>query len=167
MELKIRFFDDDRFNLKNVDWKLLSKLPGYLSKKRQNQSESSPQNLRTFTPEELNQQLQRFITDYWEKESSLKTTEQGQSQRWEPSSRKQSIGLNETSDLYRLPVRTRTLFKHRLLVLNHQHYRGEDKLENYIGNLVNVRFDPNDSSVVYVFVQEGDREVFVGNAFLV
>ena len=161
------FFDDDKFNLKNVDWKLLSKLPGYLSKKRQNQSESSPQNLRTFTLEELNQQLQRFITDYWEKESSLKTVEQGQPQRWELSSRKQSIGLNETSDLYRLPVRTRTLFKHRLLKLNHQYYRGEDKLENYIGNLVNVRFDPNDSSVVYVFVQEGDREIFVGNAFLV
>jgi hypothetical protein len=98
MELKMRFFDDDKFNLKNVDWKLLSKLPGYLSKKRQNRSESSPQNLGTFTSEELNQQLQRSIADYWEKNSSLKTAEQRQPQRWESSSRKQSIGLNETSD---------------------------------------------------------------------
>jgi hypothetical protein len=168
MELKMRFFDDDKFNFKNVNWKLLSKLPGYLSKDRQNRSESSPQKIRTFALEELNQQLQRFITDYWEKGSSLKTAEQRQPQRWEPSPQKQFIGLKEqTSDLHRLPVRTRTLFKHRLLVLNHQHYRGEDKLENYIGNMANVRFDPNDSSVVYVFVQEGDREIFVGNAFLV
>jgi hypothetical protein len=149
------------------DWKLLSKLPGYLSKECQNQSESSPQKIRTFTLEELNQQLQRFITDYWEKESSLKTAEQRQPQRWEPSSRKQFIGLNETFELHRLPVHTRKLFEHRLLKLNHQYYRGEDKLENYIGNVVNVRFDSNDSSVVYVFIQEGDREIFVGNAFLI
>jgi len=152
----------------DVDWKLLSRLPGYLSKDRQNSSESSPKKIRTFTSEESNHQLQHFIADYSDKESSLKTAEQRQAQRWEPSSRKQSIGLNEeTSELHRLPVHTRKLFEHRLLKLNHQHYRGEDKLENHIGNLVNVRFDPNDSSVVYVFVQEGDREVFVGNAFLV
>ncbi len=90
------------------------------------------------------------------------------SNRLQKRSLEDAIGLNEeTSELHRLPVHTRKLFEHRLLKLNHQHYRGEDKLENRIGNLVNVRFDPNDSSVVYVFVQEGDREVFVGNAFLV
>jgi len=73
----------------------------------------------------------------------------------------------ENLEFCQLPVYARVLHEARLIRLNNRVYHGERKLKDYVGNAVNVHYDSNNSSVIRVYVQEGDREVFIANAHLV
>jgi len=118
----------------------------------------------SLTLRQLEQLIVRFICDHYNQSIDARMGDQTRFQRWE-------AGLPEVPDVIDerhldncfMKAARRSVQRGGHLQFENLIYRGE-YLAGYAGEIVSLRFDPNDITTVLVYRQEDKREVFLARA---
>jgi putative transposase len=143
---------------------LFSTLPGYTGSNVQERPEGVEKDAR-LTLRDLDQLIVRFICDRYNQSIDARMGDQTRLQRWEAGLPDVPDVLEERLlDICLMKVTRRTVQRGGYLQFENLMYRGE-YLAGYAGEMVSIRFDPNDITTILVYRQEDKQEVFLTRAY--
>ncbi|OUC12067.1 MAG: transposase [Alkalinema sp. CACIAM 70d] len=149
---------------KTLNEQLFSTLPGYTDSNVQKRPKDVEKDAR-LTLRDLERLVVRFICDCYNQSIDARIGDQTRFQRWE-------AGLPGVPDVIGerlldpclMNVSRRTIQRGGYLQFKNLMYRGE-YLAGYAGEIVSVRFNPDDITTLLVYRRENNREVFLTRAF--
>ena len=116
------------------------------------------------TLRDLEKLIVRFIVDRYNQSAIAGKGEQTRYQRWEAGLIREPQVISERElDICLMKTARRTVQKAGHLQFENIVYRGE-YLAGYAGNIVSIRYDPQDITTIWVYHQEGNQEVFLTRA---
>lgn len=143
---------------------LFSTLPGYTGSNVQQRPEDTEKDA-SLTLRNLEHLIVRFICDKYNQTLDARMGDQTRFQRWEAGLPKVPEVLDEKHlDVCLMKEGRRTVQRGGHLQFENLIYRGEN-LAGYAGEVVSIRFDPNDITMVRVYRKEGAGEVFLTRAY--
>ncbi|PSR17815.1 transposase [filamentous cyanobacterium CCP3] len=143
---------------------LFSTLPGYTGSNVQQRPEDTEKDA-SLTLRDLEHLIVRFICDKYNQTLDARMGDQTRFQRWEAGLPKVPEVIEEKHlDVCLMKEGRRTVQRGGHLQFENLIYRGEN-LAGYAGEVVSIRFDPNDITVVRVYRKEGSGEVFLTRAY--
>lgn len=117
-----------------------------------------------FTLRDLEKLIVRFIVDKYNQSTIAGKDEQTRYQRWEAGLIKEPRIVSERKlDICLMKMARRTVQRAGHLQFENIVYR-EEYLAAYAGDIVSVRYDPQDITTIWVYRQEGKQEVFLTRA---
>ncbi|MBD2107038.1 Mu transposase C-terminal domain-containing protein [Nodosilinea sp. FACHB-13] len=143
---------------------LFSTLPGYTGSNVQQRPKDAEKEA-SLTLRDLEHLIVRFICDQYNQTLDARMGDQTRFQRWEAGLPKVPELLEEKHlDVCLMKEGRRTVQRGGHLQFENLIYRGEN-LAGYGGEVVSIRFDPNDITMVRVYRKEGTGEVFLTRAY--
>ncbi|BAQ62897.1 Tn552 transposase [Geminocystis sp. NIES-3708] len=146
-----------------INTQLLSTLPGYTGsniKERPKEAEKGA----CLTLNNFHKLVVRYIVNNYN-QSLDKRTGQTRYQRWEAGlAVTPSLPTERELDLCLMKQTRRTVYQGVYISFNNLSYKGE-YLSGYGGEQVILRYEPSDITTIYVYKNEGDKEVFLCRAF--
>ena len=143
---------------------LFSTLPGYTGSNVQQRPEDTEKDA-SLTLRDLEHLIVRFICDKYNQTLDARMGDQTRFQRWEAGLPKVPEVIEEKHlDVCLMKEGRRTVQRGGHLQFVNLIYRGEN-LAGYAGEVVSIRFDPNDITMVRVYRKEGAGEVFLTRAY--
>ena len=143
---------------------LFSTLPGYTGSNVQQRPEDTEKDA-SLTLRDLEHLIVRFICDRYNQTLDARMGDQTRFQRWEAGLPKVPEVIEEKHlDVCLMKEGRRTVQRGGHLQFENLIYRGEN-LGGYAGEVVSIRFDPNDITMVRVYRKEGAGEVFLTRAY--
>ncbi|MGK7892175.1 MAG: Mu transposase C-terminal domain-containing protein [Xenococcus sp. (in: cyanobacteria)] len=148
---------------KTLNQSLFSTLPGYTGSNVQERPKDTEKDAR-LTLRDLEKLIVRFIVDKYNQSTIAGKDEQTRYQRWEAGLIKEPRIISERElDICLMKTARRTVQRAGHLQFENIVYRGE-YLAAYAGDIVSVRYDPQDITTIWVYRQEGSQEVFLTRA---
>ncbi|MDJ0531418.1 MAG: Mu transposase C-terminal domain-containing protein [Xenococcaceae cyanobacterium MO_207.B15] len=148
---------------KTLNQSLFSTLPGYTGSNVQERPKDTEKDAR-LTLRDLEKLIVRFIVDKYNQSTIAGKDEQTRYQRWEAGLIKEPRIISERElDICLMKTARRTVQRAGHLQFENIVYRGE-YLAAYAGDIVSVRYDPQDITTIWVYRQERDKEVFLTRA---
>ncbi len=148
---------------KTLNQSLFSTLPGYTGSNVQERPKDAEKDAR-LTLRDLEKLIVRFIVDKYNQSAIAGKDEQTRYQRWEAGLIKEPRIISERElDICLMKTARRTVQRAGHLQFENVVYRGE-YLAAYAGDIVSVRYDPQDITTILVYRQEGNQEVFLTRA---
>lgn len=143
---------------------LFSTLPGYTGSNVQQRPKDTEKEA-SLTLRDLKHLIVRFICDQYNQALDARMGDQTRFQRWEAGLPKVPEVLDEKHlDVCLMKEGRRTVQRGGHLQFENLIYRGEN-LAGYAGEVVAIRFDPNDITMVRVYRKEGAGEIFLTRAY--
>ncbi|MFQ4138992.1 Mu transposase C-terminal domain-containing protein [Nodosilinea sp. PGN35] len=143
---------------------LFSTLPGYTGSNVQQRPEDTEKDA-SLTLRDLGHLIVRFVCDKYNQTLDARMGDQTRFQRWEAGLPKVPEVIEEKHlDVCLMKEGRRTVQRGGHLQFENLIYRGEN-LAGYAGEVVSIRFDPNDITMVRVYRKEGAGEVFLTRAY--
>lgn len=143
---------------------LFSTLPGYTGSNVQQRPEDTEKDA-SLTLRDLEHLIVRFICDRYNQTLDARMGDQTRFQRWEAGLPKVPEVIDEKYlDVCLMKEGRRTVQRGGHLQFENLIYRGEN-LAGYVGEVVSIRFDPNDITMVRVYRKEGAGEIFLTRAY--
>ncbi len=148
---------------RTLNQSFFSTLHGYTGSNVQERPKDAEKDAR-LTLRELEILFVRHIVDYYNQSTISGKDEQTRYQRWEAGLIKEPIIISERElDICLMKIVRRSVQKRGYLLFANTTYRGE-YLAGYAGDIVSVRYDPQDIRTIWVYRQEGSQEVFLTRA---
>ena len=148
---------------KTLNQSLFSTLPGYTGSNVQERPKDAENDAR-LTLRDLERLIVRFIVDKYNQSAIAGKDEQTRYQRWEAGLIKEPRIISERElDICLMKTARRTVQRAGHLQFENIVYRGE-YLAGYAGDIVSVRYDPQDITTIWVYRQEGSQEAFLTRA---
>ncbi len=156
---------------KTLNQSMFSTLPGYTGSNVQERPKDAEKDAK-LTLRDLEKLIVRFIVDKYNQSAVSHTRvrsnagkdEQTRYQRWEAGLIKDPRIISERElDICLMKTARRTVQRAGHLQFENIVYRGE-YLAGYAGDIVSVRYDPQDITTIWVYRQEGSQEVFLTRA---
>ena len=145
---------------KTLNQSLFSTLPGYTGSNVQQRPKDARLTLR-----DLEKLIVRFIVDNYNQSMIAGKDEQTRYQRWQAGLIKEPKIISERElDICLMKIARRSVQKRGDLHFANTIYRGE-YLAGYAGDIVSIRYDPQDITTIWVYRQEGKQEVFLTRAY--
>lgn len=149
---------------KTFNTELFSILPGYTGSNVQERPEDAEKEA-CLTLRDLEKQIVRYIVDNYNQRLDARMGEQTRFQRWESGSIAAPEVLSVRSlDICLMKQARRRIQRGGYIQFENLMYRGE-YLAGYVGETVNLRYEPRDITEVLVYRNEGNKEVFLARAF--
>ncbi|MGK7894412.1 MAG: Mu transposase C-terminal domain-containing protein [Xenococcus sp. (in: cyanobacteria)] len=148
---------------KTLNQSLFSTLPGYTGSNVQERPKEA-ENDAQLTLRDLEKLIVRFIVDKYNQSAIAGKDEQTRYQRWEAGLIKEPRIISERElDICLMKTARRTVQRAGHLQFENIVYRGE-YLAGYAGDIVSIRYNPQDITTIRVYRQEGSQEVFLTRA---
>ena len=148
---------------RTLNQSLFSTLPGYTGSNIQERPKDAEED-STLTLRDLEKLIVRFIVDKYNQSAIAGKDEQTRYQRWEAGLIKEPKIISERElDICLMKIVRRSVQKGGDLQFANTIYRGE-YLADYAGDIVSIRYDPQDITTIWVYRQEGKQEVFLTRA---
>lgn len=143
---------------------LFSTLPGYTGSNVQQRPKDTEKDA-SLTLRDLEHLIVRFMCDQYNQTLDARMGDQTRFQRWEAGLPKVPEVIEEKHlDVCLMKEGRRTVQRGGHLQFENLIYRGEN-LAGYAGEVVAIRFDPNDITMVRVYRKEGAGEIFLTRAY--
>ena len=148
---------------KTLNQSLFSTLPGYTGSNVQERPKDAEKDA-SFTLRDLEKLVVRFIVDKYNQSAIAGKDEQTRYQSWEAGLIKEPSIISERElDICLMKTARRTVQRAGHLQFENIVYRGE-YLAGYAGDIVSIRYDPQDITTIWVYRHEGSQEVFLTRA---
>lgn len=139
---------------KTLNQSLFSTLPGYTGSNVQERPKDTERNA-SLTLRDLETLIVRFIVDKYNQSAIAGKDEQTRYQRWEAGLIKEPRIISERElDICLMKTARRTVQRAGHLQFENIVYRGE-YLAGYAGDIVSIRYNPQDITTIWVYRQEG------------
>ncbi|ELS02928.1 Mu transposase/integrase [Xenococcus sp. PCC 7305] len=149
---------------KTLNQSLFLTLPGYTGSNVQERPKDAEKDA-SLTLRDLEKLVACFIVDQYNQSAIAGKDEQTRYQRWEAGLIKDPRIISERElDICLMKTARRTVQRAGHLQFENIVYRGE-YLAGYAGDIVSVRYDPQDITTIWVYRQEGSQEVFLTRAY--
>lgn len=140
-----------------------SSLPGYVSSSVRNRSPAA-ESEACLTLLQLEQLLVRYIVDNYNQTIDARMKDQSRIGRWETGRIAQLPILSDRDlDICLMRRDRRSVYRNGYVQFANLVYQGEH-LGGYAGESVMIRYDPRDITTIWIYQQQGDREVFLVRA---
>lgn len=148
---------------KTLNQSLFSTLPGYTGSNVQERPKDTEKDAR-LTLRDLEILVVRFIVDQYNQSAIAGKDEQTRYQRWEAGLIKEPRIISERElDICLMKTARRTVQRAGHVQFENIVYRGE-YLAGYAGDVVSIRYDPQDITTILIYRQEKGKEVFLTRA---
>ena len=149
---------------RTLNHQLFSTLPGYTGSNVQQRPENTEKDA-SLTLRDLEHLIVRFICDQYNQTVDARMGDQTRLQRWEAGLQKVPELIDEKHlDVCLMKESRRTVQRGGYLQFENLLYRGEN-LAGYAGEVVSIRFDPKDITMIRVYRKERKEEVFLTCAY--
>ena len=146
-----------------INTEFFSTLPGYTTRRLKPHKRAVEADAR-LTLEQLEGLLIRYIVDNYNQQADARTGKESRLSRWHSGLTAVTRTLEERElDLLLMRQERRCVYRGGYIRFANLLYKGE-YLEGYVGQQVVLRYNPQDITSLYVYRNQGDRDVFLTRA---
>ena len=146
-----------------INTEFFSTLPGYTTRRLKPHKSAVEADAR-LTLEQLEGLLVRYIVDNYNQQPDARTGKESRMSRWRSGLTATARALEERElDLLLMRQDRRRVYQGGYIRFANLLYKGE-YLEGYVGQQVVLRYNPQDITSLYVYRNQGDRDVFLTRA---
>ena len=146
-----------------INTEFFSTLPGYTTR-RLKPHKSAVEAEACLTLEQLEGLLIRYIVDNYNQQLDSRTGQESRLSRWRSGLTATAIALEERElDLLLMRQDRRRVYRGGYIRFANLLYKGE-YLEGYVGQQVVLRYNPQDITSLYIYRNQGTRDVFLTRA---
>lgn len=146
-----------------INTEFFSTLPGYTTR-RLKPHKSAVEAEACLTLEQLEGLLIRYIVDNYNQQLDSRTGKESRLSRWRSGLNATAIALEERElDLLLMRQDRRRVYRGGYIRFANLLYKGE-YLEGYVGQQVVLRYNPQDITSLYIYRNQGKRDVFLTRA---
>ena len=146
-----------------INTEFFSTLPGYTTRRLKPHKSAVEADAR-LTLEQLEGLLIRYIVDNYNQQPDARTGKESRLSRWHSGLTAVTRTLEERElDLLLMRQERRRVYRGGYIRFANLLYKGE-YLEGYVGQQVVLRYNPQDITSLYVYRNQGDRDVFLTRA---